>query len=114
MRPTSDEIATLMVGGEDVEEIGGDIIVCKLDGNLERIYSTHPSYMVLQYPLLILNGTDSWGREIPLAKGSTSSSHGVTIYQYYAFRIQFRLNEANIYFVGVDWFFNLLLIVLLL
>jgi len=34
IKPTADEIATLRVGGEDVEEIGGDIIVHKLDENM--------------------------------------------------------------------------------
>jgi len=59
LRPTADEVTTLIVGGEDGHEMGGDIIVRQLDGNLQRIYSTHPSYMALQYPLLFPYGTDS-------------------------------------------------------
>ena len=45
IRLTADEIAALIVGGEDVEEMGGDIIVCKLDGNLQRIYIWHSSFL---------------------------------------------------------------------
>jgi len=97
---TTDEVASLIVGGEDGHEIGGDIIVHQLDGNLERIYDTNPSYMALQYSLLFPYGTDSWGRGIPFARGSISNNQGVTICQYYAFRIQFRSNEANILLCG--------------
>jgi len=80
--------------------MGGDIIVWQLDGNLQRIYNAHPSYMALQYPLLFSYGTNSRGLGIPLARGSISNSKGMTICQYYAFRIQFRLNEANILLHG--------------
>ena len=31
---TANEVATLIVGGDDVDEMNTDIIVCKLDGNL--------------------------------------------------------------------------------
>ena len=68
IRPNADEIAALIVGGEGTEEINSYIIVRKLDGNLQRIYGTHPSYMALQYPLLFPYGTDSWGRGIPFAR----------------------------------------------
>jgi len=56
--------------------------------------------MALQYPLIFPYGIDSWGRGIPLARGSTNHSKGVMIFQYYAFRIQFRLHEANILLRG--------------
>ena len=57
-RPTTNEVAAIIVGDE--YEITGnrDIIVQKLDGNLQRINETHPSYMPLQYPLLFPYGTD--------------------------------------------------------
>ena len=87
LRPTADEVVTLIVGGEEADEMGGIIIVRKSNGNLQRIYGTHPSYMALQYPLLFPYGTDSWGRGIPFARGSTSNNQGVMICQYYAFRI---------------------------
>ena len=47
LKPTADEVAALIVGGEDGHELGGDIIVRRLDGNLQWIYGTHPSYMAL-------------------------------------------------------------------
>jgi len=47
LRPTTDELAALIIGGEDEHEMGGDIIVRQLDDNLQRIYGTHPSCMTL-------------------------------------------------------------------
>ena len=35
LKPTADEVAALIVGGEDAAEMVGDIIVRKLDGNLQ-------------------------------------------------------------------------------
>ena len=69
-----DEGATLIIEGEGTDEIGGAIIICMLDGNLQWIYSTHPSYMALQYPFLFPYEINSWGIRIPLARGSTSNS----------------------------------------
>ena len=78
----------------------GGYKVCQLDANLQWIYGTHPSYMTLYYPLLFPYGTYSWGMGIPLARGLTSNSQGLTICQYYVFRIQFHLNQANILLLG--------------
>ena len=46
-RPTADEVAALIVDGEHTDGETQDIIVCKINGNLQRIYETHPSYMPL-------------------------------------------------------------------
>jgi len=56
--------------------------------------------MALQYPLLFLFAIDGWVCGIPLAEGSSNHCEGVTLLQYYAFRIQFRVNEVNILLRG--------------
>ena len=63
-RPTANEVATIIV--VDESEITGnhDIIVRMLDGNLQRINKTHPSYMPLQYPLFFPYETDGWNKRI--------------------------------------------------
>jgi len=47
IRPTADEVATLIVGGEGTEATGHDIILQIVAGNVKRQYGTHPSYMAL-------------------------------------------------------------------
>ena len=100
IRLTANEVATLIVGGEGTEAVGADIILRTVTENVRRIYGTHPSYMALQYPLLFPFGTDGWVRGIPLAEGSTNRREGITLLRYYAYRIQFRVNEVNILLQG--------------
>ncbi|XP_021770772.1 uncharacterized protein LOC110734963 [Chenopodium quinoa] len=80
IQPTTSEVAALMVG-DGTKDIGNrDIILQKIDGGLQRIDETHPSYMPLQYPLLFPYGT---------------SRSTVTIRQFYAFRIHDREEEGD-------------------
>ncbi|KAG8372417.1 hypothetical protein BUALT_Bualt12G0064000 [Buddleja alternifolia] len=58
VRPTSNEIAALIVGEETNAIACRDIIVCKNDGYLKGISETHPSYTPLQYPLLFPYGLE--------------------------------------------------------
>jgi len=94
--PTVDEVAALIVGGDHGREEERDIIVRKMDGSLQRIYETHPSYMPLQYPLLFPYGTDGWSLNILCVEGSSSSRGHVTMREFVAFLIQYRPNEGNI------------------
>ncbi|KAK9280663.1 hypothetical protein L1049_014360 [Liquidambar formosana] len=95
IRPTTNEIAALIVG-DGTEDVGNrDIVVCKSDGTLQRIDETHPSYMPLQYPILFPLGTDGWCRCIPFAPGSSNSREGVSMRQFYAFRLQHRDGEGK-------------------
>ena len=100
IRPTADEVAALIVGGEGAEATGHDIILRTVAGNVKRLYGTHPSYMALQYPLLFPFGTDGWVRGSPSTESSSNRREGVTLLQYYAFRIQFRVDEVNILLRG--------------
>ncbi|KAF8388771.1 hypothetical protein HHK36_025451 [Tetracentron sinense] len=94
-RPTTNEIAALIIGDgtEDVEN--RDIIVCTTDGYLKRINERHPSYMPLQYPLLFPYGEDGWRKKIAFTADSIRSRKEVSIREYYAFRLQFRNTEGN-------------------
>jgi len=47
IRPTTDEVVALIVGGEGAEAVGTDIILRTVIENVRRIYGTHPSYMAL-------------------------------------------------------------------
>ena len=94
--PTVDEVAALIVGGDVGGEEHRDIIVRKIGGNLQRVYETQPSYMPLQYPLLFPYGTDGWSAYIQCVGGSSSNRVMVTMREFYAFLIQYRLDEGNI------------------
>lgn len=65
-RPTADEIGVIMVGGEDIETCGRDIILRMRDGGLRRISEWHRSYAPLHYVLLFPQGQDGWSYDIPL------------------------------------------------
>ena len=45
--PSCDEIAALIVGDFDSSDQGRDIILRSIDGQLKRIYETHPLYWPL-------------------------------------------------------------------
>ncbi|XP_028107811.1 uncharacterized protein LOC114306727 [Camellia sinensis] len=94
-RPTTTEIAALIVGDGSESTTNRDIIVRKLDGHLQRINETHPSYMPLQYPLLFPHGTDGWRRSISFTLGTNNKREGVSMREFYAFRLQFRVGEGK-------------------
>lgn len=51
--PTSDEVAALIVGDLENMDLGRDMIVKKRSGDLEKIHETHPSFIPLQYPMVL-------------------------------------------------------------
>ena len=68
-RPTSDEVAVVIVGNPDeaMREAGGrDIAVQYQDGRMQRIPYSHSCYMALRYPLMLPFGEQSWHMRIPL------------------------------------------------
>ncbi|XP_021761438.1 uncharacterized protein LOC110726294 [Chenopodium quinoa] len=95
IQPTASEVAALMVGDETEDTCNRDIILQKVDGGLQRIDETHPSYMPLQYPLLFPYGTDGWRAEIPKVSGTSNSRNTVTMQQFYAFRIHDKEEEGD-------------------
>ena len=70
-----------------------DIIVRRHDnGQLQRMDTLAPAYDPLQYPLLFPKGEDGWTTGIT----QQGSSRRVTMRQFYAYRLQVRVNEAAI------------------
>uniref|UniRef100_A0A803N417 ATP-dependent DNA helicase n=1 Tax=Chenopodium quinoa TaxID=63459 RepID=A0A803N417_CHEQI len=95
IQPTTSEVVALMVG-DGTEDIGNrDIILQKVDGELQRIDETHPNYMPLQCPLLFPYGTDGWRVGIPKASSTSTSRTTVTMRQFYAIRIHDREEEGD-------------------
>ncbi|KAG2481607.1 hypothetical protein PVAP13_J029060 [Panicum virgatum] len=50
--PSTEQLAMLIVGDFSADSFKRDIIIETKSGYLRRIYSLHPAYMALQYPLL--------------------------------------------------------------
>ncbi|KAF7140800.1 hypothetical protein RHSIM_Rhsim06G0055700 [Rhododendron simsii] len=94
-KPNTNEIAALLVGDGFESGANRDIVVQKLDGHLHRINETHPAYMPLQYLLLFRYGTDGWRRSIEFTQATNANREGVSMREFYAFRIQFRDSEGK-------------------
>nr|KAJ0205016.1 hypothetical protein LSAT_V11C500241990 [Lactuca sativa] len=91
--PTASEVATLIIGdiSDSIEK--RDIVVQTKNGSLQRISELHPSYLLLQYPLLFPYGDDGYSVDI-LHRGvsfTTESKRAkCTMREYFAYRIQYR------------------------
>jgi len=62
--PSADEIATLIVCDFSTLDVGRDIIVKKVFGQLTRLHETHKCFIPLQYPLLFSYGEDGYQEDI--------------------------------------------------
>ncbi|XP_074314587.1 uncharacterized protein LOC141649809 [Silene latifolia] len=99
-KPTTSEIAALIVGDTSDNSAGRDIIIEHRSDGLQRINELHPSYMALQYPLLFPYGEDSFYIGIKYYYDETSSNkkkrkrESVTMREYYAYRLQQRLSDG--------------------
>lgn len=60
-----DAVGVVLVGDIDTTIGERDIILEKINKDLERISSVHPSLMALQYPLFFSIGEDDYHNEIP-------------------------------------------------
>ncbi|KAF7152543.1 hypothetical protein RHSIM_Rhsim01G0156600 [Rhododendron simsii] len=86
-KPTTNEIAALLVGNGFESGANRDIVVQNLDGHLNRINETHPAYMPLQYLHLFPNETDGWRRSIEFTQATDANREGVPMRVFYAFRL---------------------------
>jgi len=66
--PSTNKINVLVVGGFSSTIGERDVILQHHAGNLQRIWSTHPLYMTLQYPLLFLYGEIGYYEGIPCSQ----------------------------------------------
>jgi hypothetical protein len=64
--PTTNEVGTLMVGGDVDEANARDIVVCLTNGYFQRVSPLHNAYAPLHYVLLFLDGHNGWHDDIPL------------------------------------------------
>jgi hypothetical protein len=64
--PTTDEVATLMVGDDSKAIDRRDVVVAQQANPFQRISVLHVGYMVLHYSLLFPYGEDGWHLNIPL------------------------------------------------
>ncbi|GKA11320.1 AT-hook motif-containing protein [Tanacetum coccineum] len=91
--PTIAEVAALISNDFGDGEPTRDIVVCQKDSPPKRILELHPSYMVLQYPLLFPYREDGYHEQIPYLtnKGKRKTARDyVTMKEYYAYVIQYR------------------------
>ncbi|KAM0880860.1 hypothetical protein ACQ4PT_033300 [Festuca glaucescens] len=94
--PTASELAALIVGEQTGENMERDIIVENKDKELKRISELHPSFMSMQYPLLFPYGEDGYRPEIEYEGNRKGKRKHVTMMEYYAYRIQQRLNQSSV------------------
>ena len=64
--PIADEVATFIVGDLSTLDVGRDIIVKKVCGQLTRLHETHTFFIPLQYPLIFPYGEDGYQEDIPI------------------------------------------------
>jgi len=99
--PTTDEIATLIVGDMSNMDVGRDIIVKKSSGQLFRLHEKHKAFIPLQYPLIFPFGENGYQEQIPIRNsGSKSREHErsrISLREFIAFRIQ----ERNVEFGNI-------------
>lgn len=103
--PTATEIAGLIVG--DFGESNGrrDIVIEHKTDGLQRIKEYHPKFMAMQYPLLFPYAEDGFHLDIYYSQNHAKRKKKkkrkkVTMREYYAYRIQQRLCEANTLIIG--------------
>ncbi len=107
--PTTDEVGALMVEG-DVDEVNArDIVIRSTNGYFQRVSPLHSAYAPLHYVLLFPDGHNGWHDGIPLngfqcdgsrfiqddenAIGGKRGSARVTMFQFYTYILQHRINK---------------------
>ncbi|KAJ1701662.1 hypothetical protein LUZ63_001441 [Rhynchospora breviuscula] len=92
---TAFEVAGLIVGDLDSQHFVRDIVVQRRSGLLQRVSSTHPSYMLFQYPLIFTRGEDGFTPLIeynPLAESTQKlQCQHVTMAEFYCYRLHMRV-----------------------
>jgi len=95
--PVVDEVAALIVGDLSTLDVGRDIIVKKVSGQLTRLHETHTCFIPLQYPLIFPYGEDGYQEDIPIRDcqkyGQSRKRIHISLREFIAFRIQDRKVE---------------------
>lgn len=96
--PIASEIAGLIVGDFGSADRQRDIVVEYKTAKLQRISDLHPSFMSMQYPILFPYGEDGFRLGIKyseLSHRKKGCRNCVTMREFYAYRIQNRLQEGR-------------------
>ncbi|PIN09959.1 DNA helicase PIF1/RRM3 [Handroanthus impetiginosus] len=88
---SASEVAALIVGDGQQTRGNRDIVVEEWGKGLKRITELCPSFMAMQYPILFPYGEDGFKTDIL----RNSRSQNNILREYYAYRMQNRLNEAH-------------------
>ena len=95
--PSATEVAALIVGDLNDTDFVHDVVIEHKSNGLQRISELHPSFMAMQYPLLFPYGEDGFQLGIKY-KNNEGRRHTkkicVTMREYYAYRLQQRMNES--------------------
>jgi len=93
----ADEVVALIVGDLSTLDVGRDIIVKKVCGQLTRLHETHTCFIPLQYPLIFPYGEDGYQEDIPIRDcqryGQSRKRVRISLREFIAFRIQDRKVE---------------------
>ena len=96
--PIANEIVGLIIGDFDQLSNQRDVIVEHRSEGFQRINSSHPLYMAMQYPLLFPFGEDGYRTDIKYrASGGRRKirRNCMTMREYFAYMIQQRLNHRS-------------------
>lgn len=110
--PCCSEVAALIVGDLDEENVHRNIIVEHRREGLQRISELHPSFMAMRYPLLFPYGEDGYRigiRHQAISSMNNEKRKNLTMREYYAYRIQQRRNEGMTLLRG-GWLFQQFLV----
>ncbi|KAF7826959.1 uncharacterized protein G2W53_018123 [Senna tora] len=98
--PTADEIAALIVGDFDPENVERDIIVEERSGTLQCIDELHPLYLPMQYPLMFPRGEDGYRHDVLFRFADFNSNKKektLAPRQFFAYILQDRPSQFNIF-----------------
>ncbi|KAL3513655.1 hypothetical protein ACH5RR_026372 [Cinchona calisaya] len=93
-------MVALFVGDEEQLRGNRDVIVEEKTMGLKRITELNPSFMAMQYPIVFPYGEDGFGVDIlrnvsQNPKKASNKREFVSMREYYAYRVQNRLNEVQ-------------------
>ncbi|XP_076916735.1 uncharacterized protein LOC143576556 [Bidens hawaiensis] len=93
--PTTSEVTALIVGDISDSLQPRDVLVTTMGGKIILISELHPLYVPFQYPIIFIHSEDGYRVDIyhrGVSEGDGSKRPFTTMREWFAFRIQDRLN----------------------
>ncbi|XP_016164429.2 uncharacterized protein LOC107606946 [Arachis ipaensis] len=98
--PSASEVAALIIGDFDTENLARDVIIQTRSNQLKSIDVNHPQYLALQYPLLFLYGEDGFRSDILISeersKQNIHKQKTISMREFLSFRIQMTAHESQV------------------